>query len=591
MISVVAGRLERALADACGVVLAALLALVAITTFQRYALGSGWLGAEEAAAWLLVLLACLGFPLASGGPLSMSIDLFPALRGGPAAARGMVAEAVILTASVAFVSTGIQAALRVGGVSALLGLGEWMRPAMLAGAGALAILLRLAVLAREDGRSRLIPGLAVAAVLFLAVETGVATDAVPPSLMAAIVVALGILVAAPLPHVFIAAGYLALLGGSPLVEPAIALQLLSGLGRYLLLAVPFFLLTGGLLIVSGMASDLVRLAGSLVGARRAGLGQTVLLTSVLFSGISGSSIANAAFSAKTFLKPLTASGYAPERAGAIIAAASVLDNIIPPSIAFLILAAATDLPVGPLLVGGLVGGLVLAAALAVAIHVVGGGQGLPQTPSEPRRVLALRALPVLGLGLVVVAGIRFGLVTPTEAAGLAALYTLAAALARRGGRRGIADAFRQSGAEAAAILVLIGAAAPLSFLLATDGVAASAARAALLLGDNPVMVMIAANLLLLVVGLALDIGAGILLFAPILLPVAVAVGIDPVWFGVVLVINLMIGGLTPPVGILVQVVSAATGLPATALFCAVLPYMAALLAALFSIGLFVAVWS
>jgi TRAP-type C4-dicarboxylate transport system permease large subunit len=103
--------------------------------------------------------------------------------------------------------------------------------------------------------------------------------------------------------------------------------------------------------------------------------------------------------------------------------------------------------------------------------------------------------------------------------------------------------------------------------------------------------MIAANLLLLVVGLALDIGAGILLFAPILLPVAVAVGIDPVWFGVVLVINLMIGGLTPPVGILVQVVSAATGLPATALFCAVLPYMAALLAALFSIGLFVAVWS
>lgn len=590
MTTAAAGRMERALGGACGFVLAALLALVMLTTVQRYALGSGWLGAEEAAVWLLLLLACLGFPLAAGGPLAMSIDLFPGLCGRPAAARAIVAEAFVFAAAYVLASAGFKAALLVGGVSPLLGLGEGMRPAMLASAGLLAAALRALALAGAGQLRRLVAALLLAALAVLAVEAGVSAAALPPSAAAALVVALGILVAAPLPHAFILAGYLALLAGSPLVEPALALQLLSGMGRYLLLAVPFFLLTGGLLVLSGLAADLVRLAVSLVGARRAGLGQTVLLTSVLFSGISGSSIANAAFGAKTFFRPLSESGYAPERAGAIVAAASVLDNIIPPSIAFLILAAATDLPVGPLLVWGLVGGLALAAALAIAIHLVGGGRAVPEPATIPRWRLGMRALPVLGLGLVVVAGIRFGLVTPTEAAGLAAAYTLAAAL-WRGGRHDIAEAFRHSGAESAAILVLIGAAAPLSFLLATDGVAAAAARMALLLGENPVMVMIAANLLLLGVGLALDIGAGILLFAPILLPVAVAVGIDPVWFGVILVINLMIGGITPPVGILVQVVSAATGLPATRLFRAVLPYLAALIMALFSMSVLAALCS
>src|SRR5690606_24398369 len=149
------------------------------------------------------------------------------------------------------------------------------------------------------------------------------------------------------------------------------------------------------------------------------------LTSVLFSGISGSSIANAAFSAKTFHKPLVANGYAPERAGAIIAATAVLDNIIPPSIAFFILAAATNLPVGPLLVGGLFAGLFLAAARALAIRFASGEIRPPPAGPQPRLLLALRALPVFGLGLIVVLGLRFGVVTPTEAAALAAAYTLA----------------------------------------------------------------------------------------------------------------------------------------------------------------------
>nr|WP_245449220.1 TRAP transporter large permease subunit [Ensifer sp. NM-2] len=326
---------------------------------------------------------------------------------------------------------------------------------------------------------------------------------------------------------------------------------------------------------------MVRFAAALVGHRRAGLGQTVLLTGVLFSGASGSSIANAAFGAAAFMPQLTKLGTPPERAGALVAAVSVLDNIIPPSIAFLILAAAADLSTGKLLAGGFVAGLVMAATLAVAIHLNGAttASGDRVSAGECRR-LGVRALPAFGLGIIVVAGIRAGVVAPTEAAALAAAYTLVAAILKRTAIQEIGAAFRQSARETAAILLLIGSAAPFAFLIAVDGVAAQVSSAAAWLGSNPFLVIAALNLLLLGVGLFLDIGAAILLFAPLTLPVAVSAGFDPIHFGVILVVNLMIGGLTPPVGILVQTVGNASGVPVVALFAASRPYLLALLSAL-----------
>jgi tripartite ATP-independent transporter DctM subunit len=330
----------------------------------------------------------------------------------------------------------------------------------------------------------------------------------------------------------------------------------------------------------------VRLAASLVGHRRAGLGQTALLTSVLFSGASGSSIANAAFGATTFFPQLVRSGYRREQAGAIVAATSVLDNVIPPSIAFLILAAATDLSVGALLVGGIYAGPLMAFCLAVATHFANRQmEPAPAATRGERGRAFVSAIPALGLVMVVVAGIRFGVVTTTEAAALAAGYALVLALlAGRGegaGMRGAISAFRQSAAEAAAVGLLIGAAGPFTFLLAVDDVASLVTSAVTALGDNPIAVLLLCNLVLLAAGLVLDIGAAILLLGPILLPAVIAAGIDPIHFGVILVVNLMIGGLTPPVGILVFVVSGVTGVDATRLFRAVLPYLAALLVALF----------
>jgi TRAP-type C4-dicarboxylate transport system permease small subunit len=409
-----AAVLQRTLARACGVVLALMLAAVTATTLQRYLLGSGFLGIEEAMVWLLLLLACLGFPMIADGALAMRIELFAHGRKSRwATLRETLAEAFTLAACGVLAIAGTKAALDVGGHSALLGLGEWMRPAALGLAGAAGIAMRMLVLAGARRMGLLLAAGTVAALMLMPVAAELSSSLLSPSLSALMVIGIGILVGAPLVHAFVLAGYAALAFGSMLVEPALALSLLGGIGRYLLLAIPFFLLAGGLLTISGAAGDLVRFAAAMVGRRRAGLGQTVLLTSVLFSGVSGSSIANAAFSSKTFMKPLTAAGYTPERAGAIIASTAVLDNIIPPSIAFLILAAATNLPVGPLLTGGLFAGLALAAALAVAIHfraVI----AVP-TASEPqasRARLALRAHRGGGAGRSLHAGA--GAVRPAQ---------------------------------------------------------------------------------------------------------------------------------------------------------------------------------
>jgi tripartite ATP-independent transporter DctM subunit len=466
-----------------------------------------------------------------------------------------------------------------GSTSVVLGLPDWLRPAALATGGTLLLaLLLLHRIAEGRGLFVLLSGLLGACVYALPVDYAVSW---PPSLVALTLAGIGLLLGAPLAHCLLAAAALVVPFGSALPMPALVTNAASGLSRFLLLAIPFFLLAGGLLTISGAAERLVRLAASLVGHRRAGLAQTTLLTSLLFSGASGSSVANAAFGAGTFYPQLVRNGYRPAQAGAVIAATSVLDNVIPPSIAFLLLAAATDLSVGALLVGGAYAGLVMAACLAMAIHLVHRRTDpMPLAKGQERRRALLLALPALGLVLVVVGGIRIGLVTPTEAAALAAGYALLLTIARRSGRTGLWRIFRQSAVEAAAIGLLIGAAAPITFLLAVDDVAGMVIGFVTSLGGQAVVVLLLCNLVLLAAGLVLDVGAAILLLAPILLPAAVAAGIDPVVFGVILVVNLMIGGLTPPVGILVFVVSGLTGVEAPKLFRAVTPYLAALLVAL-----------
>lgn len=579
--------LEAVLGVAGAALLAVLLLLVMASVVLRYGLGTGWVGAEDAAIWLHVALIAVGAPLALHSTLALRLvgvrDRLP--DWAQPLADGL-ADACVLLSALVIALGGSRMVGMIGGISPALGLPQWLRFALFAGSGVLMLAL---VLLRHLAQGRVWSLLCAAGLAVLAYGVGQwghwPLDA-PSSLVLAVFALLGLLVGAPLPHAFLAAAYLAIPFGSSLPEPALVHNVVTGMSRFLLLAIPFFLLAGVWLTQSGMAARLVRLSSALVGHWRGGLAQTTLLSSVLFSGASGSSVANAAFGTATFYPELVRHGYRPERAGAIVAATAVLDNVIPPSIAFLMLAAATQLSVGRLLVGGVLAGLVMAVMLGLAMRLIAPAIGpddrrlRAKADNAERRSAAVTAIPALGLGVIVVLGIRMGVVTTTEAAAVAACYTLLLGWGARLGWRGLYHGLRQAAGEAAAIGMLIGTAGPLAFALAVDGLSSQWVAMLAQWGTHPAWVLLLICGLLLLLGLVLDTGAAILLLAPLLLPLAVQAGIDPVAFGVIVVVTLMIGGLTPPCGMLILVVSGLSGVPATAMFRAVWPYVLALLAAL-----------
>lgn len=578
----ICGVLESVLGALAVMVLATMLITVLVSVGLRYFFHTGIVGVEDIGIWLHIALISLAAPLSINGALAMRFDVLVRMlpENGRRFAR-IGADAISIMAALILMFGAGRITTMLGGYSPTLGLPEWVRFGFIGVGGALMLaLLPLRFLAEDRWREGFL-SLALGVTLYTAVPLIFIDTSLPASFYLAIFAGCGLLLAAPLAHSFLVAAYLATIFGSSLPEQAIVSTTVTGISKFLLLAIPFFLLTGGLLGICGAAQKLVRVAETLVGHKRAGLAQTVLLTSVLFSGASGSSVANAAFGASTFQPELVRHGYPPAQAGAIIAATSVLDNVIPPSIAFLILAAATNLSIGSLLVGGFFAGGIMACCLAIAIHLtVREHTKRPPVPIKERWQAIFAAIPAFGLGVIVVAGIRFGIVTTTEASALAAAYTFALAFFARTDGKALFGVFRQAATETAAIGLLIGTAAPFAFLLATDGVAGHVMDFVAALGGSAFTVLLLANLVLLAGGLVLDIGAAILLFGPILLPAAVSAGIDPIHFGVILVVNLMIHGLTPPIGMLVFVVSGVTKVPASALFRAVLPYLTALLVSL-----------
>ncbi|MBB3657802.1 tripartite ATP-independent transporter DctM subunit [Rhizobium sp. BK650] len=573
---------EAVLGVAAASVLAVLLCTVLATVCMRYFFAAGFIGAEDLGIWLHVLLIALGAPLSLNSALAMRLDVFVKMmpeRVHPAIEVAADVFTVLSGLILSFGGSEIMAML--GGISPTLGVPEWIRFGFLGAGGALILVVLLLQRIAEGKIRPVLSSLAMGAALYASIPLVSTEIDWPPSIFLGLIAAIGLVLAAPLPHAFLAAAYVVIAFGSSLPEPAIVSSTVTGISKFLLLAIPFFLLAGGLLTASGVANQLVRFAAAMVGHRRAGLAQTTLLTSVLFSGASGSSVANAAFGASTFQPELVRHGYPPAKAAAIIAATSVLDNVIPPSIAFLILATATNLSVGSLLVGGFFAGGLMAICLAVAIHLTVRDQSpLPLATSAQRWQSAVQAIPAFGLGVIVVVGIRIGIVTTTEAAALAAFYTFLLAIGARLGVCSLYAAFRQAAVEAAAIGLLIGTAGPFAFLLAVDDVSGLISGLTTALGGSALAVILLSNIILLVVGLVLDIGAAILLFGPILLPAAVAAGIDPIHFGVIIVVNLMVHGLTPPLGMLIFVVSGVTRIPASALFKAVVPYLLALLVSL-----------
>ncbi|MDV7270938.1 TRAP transporter large permease [Thioclava sp. A2] len=361
---------------------------------------------------------------------------------------------------------------------------------------------------------------------------------------------------------------------------------------YILLAVPLFIVAANIMNAGAISDRLLEFCIALVGRFRGGMGYVNIAVSLIFAGMSGSAVADAAGPGKMIIGMMTKGGrYSRGFAAGITAASATIGPIVPPSIPMVMYALISDQSIGYLFLAGVVPGLLMALVLAVMNYVLAKRGELVREEPVPLRELprlTLRAIPVLFMPVILLGGIYGGATTPTEAAAIAALYALVLAMVfyRQLSLHGLGQVFSESARQAATVGIVIGSALIFNYIVAAERI--PDALAGFLAGINlgPVGFMVLVNILLLLLGTLLDGGTIILVVLPLFIPAARALGIDLIHFGVVAVVNTMIGLVTPPYGMLIFVINAVTGIAIKDIIRGVLPFLAALLMALVVLAAF-----
>jgi C4-dicarboxylate transporter DctM subunit len=378
------------------------------------------------------------------------------------------------------------------------------------------------------------------------------------------------------------AGSVTIILFSPDSVRSLAIKLFETSEHYTLLAIPFFLLSGAFMTTGGVAQRLIDFANACVGHIRGGLAISAVMACMLFAALSGSSPATVAAVGSIAIAGMVRSGYPQAFGAGIVCNAGTLGILIPPSIVMVVYAAATEQSVGKLFMAGVVPGLMLGVALMVAIYIVARKMDLPSLPRASLGELlrtARKAIWGLLLMVIILGGIYSGMFTPTEAAAVAAVYAgFVALFVYKDMRiRECPKVLLESGKLTIMLMFIIANAMLFAHVLTTEQIPQTITAIVIEMGLQPWQFLLVVNIVLLVAGAFMEPSAIILILAPILFPIAVQLGIDPIHLGIIMVVNMEIGLITPPVGLNLFVTSAVTGMPLTAVIKAAWPWLMLLL--------------
>ncbi len=358
--------------------------------------------------------------------------------------------------------------------------------------------------------------------------------------------------------------------GVPLA--VVAARTASATDNVILLAIPLFVLAGSLMSAGGIAQRLFDLARVMVGHFTGGLAQVNVALSVLNGGLSASSAADVAVDAKVTIPQMRADGYPQELSGAITASSAMLSNILPPAIALLVYASLANVSVGKLFVAAAIPGLVLAAAISLTVYWIcrkhGYGTKRPRATARQFWTVLLGALPALAMPVIVIFGIRLGFFTATEAGAIAVgvTFILGRFVYKELSMRDLPGVLTRTAVDSGVVMLIVAFSAPISWILGFNQVPQQIASFFGGFTDNPLLFLLAINLLLLIGGAVMEGISVLILTAPILAAAAVAMGVDPIHFGIIVVLNVVLGSITPPFGQVVFFTSSMAGIRTEAIF-------------------------
>jgi TRAP-type transport system large permease protein len=369
-------------------------------------------------------------------------------------------------------------------------------------------------------------------------------------------------------------------------------RLFAGMDSFPLMALPFFILAGELMTAGGVTTRIVKFAECFVGHRRAGLGQVSILSSLMLAGGSGSAVADSSALGSVMIPGMKQSGYTAAFSGAITAASAVLASIIPPSGLFILYAFIMQVSVAAMFAGGIVPGLIIGFGLMVVMAFMARIQTFPEplaraTWAETGRAFATAFMPLL-TPVILIGGIVGGIFTPTEGAAVAAFYALILGLfiTREIGFAQLPEIFGASALRSAIILLLVGAAVSFASLVSLKGTPQLVSGFVLGITDDPLMLFFIIVIFLLAIGTIMDAGPAILILAPLLQPVMVSVGVDPIHFAVVMSVTLILGLITPPMGLVLFVCSGISGERVERIAWVLMPYFLFEVAVVFALVYF-----